>query len=213
LKNAGWVTGAVAALLLSVSCTSSAPVNMEEPRRVMGMENEVRIDAEVIGDQLQTSSVISIKYDVTNHRETTIAIADLNPETTYDMETQTVTVSLGAEVPGHELVPRLIAIKPGEKKTFNTAAHINILAGEGSTMFRGRFPNKLQIKLNFLGDARPFLQVVDIPERGVHDPKLADALFPTWLERNEAIFTNSLPMRWSGPKEMVAPPTRRGRRG
>ncbi|HKO58714.1 MAG TPA: hypothetical protein VJ276_22805 [Thermoanaerobaculia bacterium] len=185
---------------------------MAEPRRVVGMENDVRLDAEVIGDQLQTSTVISIKYDVTNKRDSAIAVADINPEATYDPETQTVTVSLGAEVPGHELVPRLISVNPGEKKTFNTAAHVNIIVGESASTPRTRFPNKLQIKLNFLGDARPFMQVVNIAERGVHDPKLADALFSPWLERNETIFTNSLPMRWNAPKEIMSTPTRRTRR-
>lgn len=211
MKRTRWVVSGIAALL-ALSCTTAAPVNMQEPRRVVGTENDVRLDAEVIGDQLQTSTVISIKYDVTNRRDAAIALADINPEATYDSDTQTVTVSLGAEVPGHELVPRLITVNPGEKKSFTTSAHVNIIVGETAATPLTRFPNKLQIKLNFLGDTRPFAQVLNIPERGVHDAKLADLLFPTWLERNETIFTNSLPMRWNAPKEIMSTPTRRTRR-
>jgi hypothetical protein len=40
-----------------------------------------------------------------------------------------------------------------------------------------------------------------ITEKALHDPQLANALFPTWIERNEVVITNALPMRWSAPIE------------
>ena len=48
------------------------------------IDNDVRIDAEVIGDQLSPSARLPIKYDITNHRDKTILIADLIPESQYD---------------------------------------------------------------------------------------------------------------------------------
>ena len=42
--------------LIFVAACASAPVNMNEPRRLVGTENDVRIDAEVIGDQLSPAS-------------------------------------------------------------------------------------------------------------------------------------------------------------
>ena len=115
------------ALLLVAAACASAPVNMNEPRRLVGTENDVRIDAEVIGDQLSPTTRLPIKYDITNNRATPIAVADLVPETTYDPDTQTVTVSLGAEVPGEQLLPRLLLIAPGEKKSFATNAAVKVV--------------------------------------------------------------------------------------
>src|SRR2546430_10988465 len=108
--------------LLLFACTSTKPVNMSEPRRVVGTESDVRVDAEVYGDRLGPSVNVPVKYDITNHRQTTILIADLIPESTYDPDTHTVTIGIGAEIPGEEFLPRLIPIRPGEKKSFSTSA-------------------------------------------------------------------------------------------
>ena len=62
------------ALLLVAAACASAPVNMNEPRRLVGTENDVRIDAEVIGDQLSPTTRLPIKYDITNNRATPIAL-------------------------------------------------------------------------------------------------------------------------------------------
>ena len=60
-----------------------------------------------------------------------------------------------------------------------------------------------------------FEKLISIPERAVHDPQLAEQLFPKWVEGNETVFTNTLPMRWvaTGEETPATPPTRRGRRG
>ena len=61
-----------------------------------------------------------------------------------------------------------------------------------------RYPNALRIRLNFLGDAKPFEKLIGISERAVHDPVLAADLFPKWVEQNESVITNVLPMHWIG---------------
>ena len=199
-----------AALLVLAGCASTSTVDMEEPRRVVGTENKVRIDAQVFGDHLSESARIAIKYDITNERNETIAIADLIPEASYDPDTQTVTVSIGSEVPGQEFLPRLLTIPPGEKKSFDAVARVNVIVSRTVTPTT-RFPNALRIKLNFLGDTSRFEQLIAIPERVVRSPELADELFPVWLERNETVFTNALPMRWTFEPE--ATPGRRPRTG
>jgi len=204
----------LAATLLLVGCATAvknSPVDKNEPRRVVGTDNDVRIDAEIFGDHLQSAISIPLKYDITNSRPGPIAVADLIPETSYDAETQTVTVSIGSEVPGETLLPRLIRIAPGEKKSFSTVARVNILMPSETPV--SRIPRALRIKVNFLGDTAQFEKLIAIPERGVYDPKLADELFPKWLERNETVYTNALPMRWTvQPEEQPAVPARRGRR-
>lgn len=202
----------LAVLLLSAACASTKPVNMDEARRVVGTENDVRVDAEIFSERLTTTSTIPLKYDITNDRAEAIAVADLIPEATYDPDTQTVTVSIGSEVPGATLLPRLISIGPGEKKSFSTSARLSIVIGRASNPTM-RFPNALRLKVSFLGDTGPFQQLIAIPERAIHDPKLADELFPKWLERNETVYTNALPMRWAfEPEPSPQIPTARRRR-
>ena len=184
------------ALLLAAAC-ATAPVNMKEPRRLVGTENDVRIDAEIIGDQLAPNARLPIKYDITNNRQTPIVVADLIPDTTYDAETQTITISLGAEVPGEQFLPRLLLIPAGEKKSFTANAAVKVIMPGGPNPFM-KFPNAMRLKLNFLSDPKPFVKLIDIPEHAVHDPKLAAELFPKWVEGNESVYTNALPMRWSG---------------
>ena len=183
---------------------------MKEARRVVGTESDVRVDAEVYGDRLSPNITLPLKYDVTNHRQTTILVADLIPEATYDPETHMVTISIGSEIPGEQYLPRLIPIRPGERKSFSTAAHVVILANPASPWVPR--PNALRLKLNFLGDPNPFEKLISIPEKAVHDPALAAQLFPKWVEGNETVFTNTLPMRWATTVEEPTPAAAPGRR-
>jgi hypothetical protein len=185
------------ALVVAAGCATSKTVNMDEPRRVVGTENQVRLDAEVYADTLAPAQTLTFKYEITNNRPTAIAVADLIPETSYDPETQVVTLSIGSEVPGAQLLPRLLLINSGEKKSFATTAHVNIGVSPMRTPWT-RFPNALQLKLNFLGETKPFEMLIGIPERAVANAKLADELFPKWTERNEVLYANPLPMRWAG---------------
>lgn len=202
--------------VLFASCATvsrNTPVSQSEPRRVVGTDNNVRIDAQIFGDELQTSTSLPLKYDITNSRPAAIAVADMVPETTYDPDTGTVTISIGSEVPGSTLLPRLIAIAPGEKKSFSTVARINLM-NPASTLIRT--PNAVQVKVNFLTDTASFEMLIAMTQKGLYDPKLADELFPKWVERNATVFTNALPMRWSAaPADEPAAPTspRSGRKG
>lgn len=202
---------AAALLLTACASTKPTPVNRDEARRVVGTDNDVRIDAEIFGDQLASAVNIPLKYDITNSRQAAIAIADMIPETTYDAETQTVTVSIGSEVPGATLLPRLISIGPGQKKSFAAVARVNILLPAGAP--NARVPRSMRLKVNFLDDTSQFEKLIAMSEKGLHDPKLADELFPKWLERNETVFTNALPMRWQLPIEDQATAPSRRRRG
>ena len=190
---------------------------MSEPRRVVGTESNIRVDAE-ISDEMRAGAPIGITYVITNQRTTAIAIADIIPETMWDPETQTVTVGIGSEVPGTTILPRLVRIGPGEKKSFQTSARIARLIPMQSADPR-RIPRTLlRLKVNFLGDTGPFAELIDIPEKGVADPKRADELFAAWLEKNEAVYTNAVPVMvtsarrpaMEGEAERRAPTRRRG---
>ncbi|HEX7829164.1 MAG TPA: hypothetical protein VF787_05885 [Thermoanaerobaculia bacterium] len=185
-------------LVAATGCASVAPVNMDASRRVVGTESAVRIDAEVVGDEMRVGVPLPITYEVTNHRAEVIAIADIVPETTFDAESNTLTVNIGSEVPGATLLPRLIAIAPGEKKTFSTTARIAGVLTRPTANPNQRQLLALRLKVNFLGDTTGFEDLVQMTEKAVADSKRADAVFPVWLERNEAVYTNTIPMRWMG---------------
>jgi hypothetical protein len=214
-------------LLLTAACTSTSPpaastkpgnIDMKEPRRMVGTENDVRVDAEIYGDEMSQGATLAIKYDVTNQRSHPILIADLIPQANYDPDTRTVTIDIGSEIPGEEFLPRLISIPSGARRSFNTGARINIvmpLPGPWTPR-----PRSLQLRINFQGEAGPFMKLIDIPEKAVRDKQLAADLFPKWVEGNETVTTNSLPMRWtnsSRPAMMddtpVSVPARRRRPG
>jgi hypothetical protein len=182
-----------------VACATTKPVDMNEPRRVVGTENAVRIDAEIIGEEVQNGAHVPITYSITNERQVPIAVADLIPTTSFDPETQTITVAIGSEVPGMATVPRLIVVEPGETKTFNTMARLVFALPRSSDAHRMAPVTDLRLLVNFLGDTSgDFQKLIGIPERAIADPELAESLFPLWLERNEVVFTNSVPMRWKG---------------
>lgn len=189
---------------------------MDEPRRIVGTESSVRVDAQVLGEEARPGAQIPVTYEITNMRSTPIAIADLLPETTYDVDTHTFTVGIGAEVPGQQFLPRLVEIAPGEKKSFSVIARLRyILPARAIDPVKAAEPAAFRLKVNFLGDTAPFRQLIGIKENAITDPKLADALFGPWVENNEVVYTNTIPMRLLakareiGAGDQAAPPARR----
>ena len=184
---------------------------MSEPKRVLGRENDVRVDAQIYGDNFDGNSQITVVYEVENLRQQPILIADLVPESTYDSDTRMVTIGLGSEVPGNEMVPRLIRINPGERRSFTTAARLRIaVPASGPT---GAAPRFLRLRLNFLNNIEPFEKLVGMPERVIADPKLASDLFPKWVESNEVVYTNEIPITWRGGESTEMFDATRRRRG
>jgi hypothetical protein len=204
---------AVLVLLFLTAC-STAAVDMSEPRRVVGTESMVRVDAE-ISDAARAGAPIGITYEITNQRSTAIAVADILPETTFDAETRTVTVNIGAEVPGTTILPRLVQIAPGEKKSFSTSARITRMMPAQTADPRRTPATLLRLKVNFLGDTAPFAELIDITEKAIADAKRADELFPVWLEKNEVVYTNAVPVQLTSVRTegdaSQRPPGRRGR--
>jgi hypothetical protein len=103
------------------------------------------------------------------------------------------------------MLPRLSVIAPGEKKNFSTMAAVNLPSFNAPVNPFVQYPHAVRIRLDFLGDPKPFEKLVGIPERVVNDPQLAAELFPKWVEHNETVVTNALPMRWQGEPRNDSP--------
>jgi len=202
--------------LFLLACSTSSQVDLKEPKRVLGLENDVRIDAQLSADRMAPNSLVGVTYEIENLRNEPIALADLIPEITYENDSRTITINLGAEVPGNQIVPRLVRISSGEKKSFTTSARMNLVMPATAGPFVA-YPQLLRLKVNFLGNVQPFEKLIDIPERAISDAKLADSMFATWIENNEAVVTNAIPIRWGATEGFGEPPpqepSRRGRRG
>ena len=196
MKRSMDLAAVLAVTLFSFACASSSGVvDMKEAKRFVGTEENVRIDAQMFGDKISPNQVVQIAYEITNQRQEPIAIADLVAESTYDPESRTVTVNFGTEVPGNELVPRLLMIPSGGHKSFTTGAKIpavNIGTGPLNPI-----PRYLQIRVSFIRDTKPFEKLLDISERSIHDPQLASELFPKWVESTENVSTNAIPIYWT----------------
>jgi hypothetical protein len=179
-------------LLLLASCATGG-VDMEEPTRVLGREDDVRVDAQFIAPSFAHGANVSIVYEIENLRATPIAFANLNPELAYESESGTFTATVGSEVPGNQLVPRLLEIKPGERVTFTAGARLIVPV---SRDLQATTPREIRLKLVYLNAVEPFRELVGIPEVAIQDPALADRLFPLWIEHTGTVTTNAAPIRW-----------------
>ena len=212
------IAAAAAVAIVAVACASSSkpaqpaaspgaaiavdpapPANLAEERSIIGSENGVRVEARVRGETFKEASNINVSYDVINDRSTPVAIADIAAISSYDPEMRTVTLEIGSEVPGQQLLPRLVVIPAGGRKSFSAAAHMGVVHPTDAAFSRP--PNALRVKVNFLGDTRPFEKLIVMQEKALRDPQLANELFPQWVERNEIVITNTLPMHWTAGRD------------
>ncbi|HVR42728.1 MAG TPA: hypothetical protein VMS56_04720 [Thermoanaerobaculia bacterium] len=193
---------------LAAACASTPGVDRSEPRRVLGREADVRLDAQIFADRVGAGSSIRMTWEVENQREAPIAIADLVPAVSYDETEHTIVIHLGSEVPGNELVPRLIRVGSGETKIFHGVAKVTLHLPPPSPLRSN--PRLLQVRLSFLSEVGPFEELVGITENAIRDPEMANRMFTRWVEANETIRTNTLPIDWTGTGRTIAPgPPRR----
>jgi hypothetical protein len=181
--------------LTLAACTTTS-IDLDEPRRILGTQADVRVDAQVFAEKVGTGSSFRVIWEVDNQRPDPIAVADLLPAVTYDESARTIVINVGSEVPGNEMLPRLIRVESGERKTFEGLAKI-VLRMPPPGPFSAT-PRYLQLKLNFLSKIAPFQFLIGIPEVAVRDPGKADELFTAWVEANETVRTNAIPIEWLG---------------
>jgi len=185
----------LAIALVSTGTVRAGQIDMDDPRRAVGREDDIRIDALLIDDTVSSGSAIGVTYQVHNLTSNPIAVAEKLCTATFDADSRTITVAIGSEVPANGMLPKMAVIAPGRTKTFSVGAIFNLV----TTTVRSPLtavPRYVQIKVNVLRDLVPFHPLLQQQARSSLPVALSDDLFAQWLESNESIFLNSVPVRF-----------------
>jgi hypothetical protein len=177
-----------------VASAFAADIDMNDPHRAVGRENDVRIDAQLLSDVIQTGSPIAVTYQIQNLTDQAVAVAEKSCSASYDADTQTITLSLGSEIPPDGAMPKMVTIGPGEKKVFRAATSVHSAMARSGRMG----PRFVQIKVSVLRNLNPFRELLDRQKRSPAPAAipLNDAQFEQWLDGNDTIYLNALPIRF-----------------
>ncbi len=182
--------------MLIAAVASAAHVDMNDPRRALGREDNIRVDAELLQDSLSSNSALSVTYQVQNLTAQTIGIADKVSDVSYDPDSATVTFSIGAEVPAGKTMPHVVTIGPGETRVLSAGGLLHIAVPKPSTPW-SVVPRYVQIKVNVLRDVKPFEAQLAQQAKSAVAPALPNDLFDQWVNASDAVFLNAIPVRWN----------------
>ena len=185
-------------LLVSAAAAQAAHVDMKDPRRALGREDDVRVEAQLVQDTVSSGSPIGVTYEVQNLSAGWIAVADKVASADFDADSRTITLSIGAEVPKNGALPHMVMIAPGEEKTFSAGASADIATPSSRSPFVV-VPRFVQITVNFLRDVRPFRDLIArqaVLAQSQPSIALSDAQFDAWMQSNDSVILNALPVAW-----------------
>ena len=188
------------ALSTSLALTAAAAagsIDMDDPRRALGREGDVRIDAQLMRDTVTAGSPVAITYQIHNLSSSAVAVANKVIDATYDEDNHTIVLAVGSEVPPDGSMPHMVVVAPGEKKVLTAAATPRLRVAATRSMF-AIIPRFVQVKVAILRDIRPYLPLIQ-KQDGRGKQRLSDELFEQWFESNDTIFLNSLPVRYTPP--------------
>lgn len=196
--------------LLHVAAANAAGVDMDNPNRALGREDDIRIDAQLLTETVSPGAPIGVVYQIENLTSHPVAVAEKVATADYDEDSRTITLSIGSEIPTGENVPRLTLVAPGEKKVFRTAATAAMNIRAAGSAF-SNIPRYVQVKVSILRDVASFANVIALQARGPQ--RLSDELFDQWMESNDTIYLNTLPVRYAPGMNLVSAADRAPRGG
>ena len=185
----------VAVMLTAASAVAAPRVDMKDPRRALGREDDVRIDAQLLQDTLQPNGPIAVTYQVENLSNAPIAIADKVSDVDFDPSDVTITLTIGSEALFSKTLPHLVVIAPGEKKTFKAGGTVH-----GVVNAHGPFavvPHRVAIRVNVLRNIAVFRQAIAEQLQPNAAVVVTNEMFDRWMDSNDSIELNALPVRWS----------------
>jgi hypothetical protein len=208
VKSSGRFAVVVAVTLLTSAAVHAAHVDFKDPRRALGREDNIKVDAEMMQDTISAGTPISVTYQVENLTESPIAIADKVMDATFDPDSQTITMTIGAEIPPGEAMPHLTTIAPGQKRSFQAGAAARIVIAHAHGPF-AQVPRFVQIIVNVMRDISPFANLIAMQARSAVAPALPDALFDQWVASVSSVELNTLPVRWTEQRSSMTAETNR----
>ena len=199
--------------VLAVLVATGAPaetIDMNDPRRAVGRETDIRVDAQLLDEFVSPHTTIGVKYQIANLSPQTIALADKVCDASYDSDSRTITISIGSEVPRNGEMPRLVIIRSGETKTFTAGAPLAMNTTVSVTPFSS-VPRFVQIRVNVLRDLAPFLALIEQQGRVRAPITLSDKQFDQWLDSKESIGLNAMPVRFRAETSKISDASQRWR--
>ena len=97
-------------LIHAAAASAEGAIDMNDPRRVVGRENDVRVDALLVHDTISPGGVIGVTYQIQNLSEEPVAVANKVVAASYDDDSRTITLAVGAEVPQDGKMPPVALI-------------------------------------------------------------------------------------------------------
>ena len=192
---------AAAVIICFAAAAQAAHVDMKDPRRALGRDNDIRIDAELMQDQVGSNSPLSVTYQIENKSNAPIAIADKLSTASYDSDTRTIVISIGSEIPTTKTIPHLALINPGEKRVLTAGAAVHVMVARGPF---SAAPQYVEIKVNVLRDLAPFAQAIALQAKNdLAALPLGNDLFDQWVNSNDSIYLNTIPIRWKGESKDI----------
>jgi hypothetical protein len=201
MKSSSRTAVAVAVFLLVCSTARAAGVDFKDPRRALGREDDIKVDAQMLQETLSAGSPISVTYQIENLTNSPIAIADRVVDATFDADSQTITVTIGAEIPSGTAMPHLTTIAPGQTRAFRIGASAQVLIPNSKSPW-AHVPRFVQITVNVLRDLTPFAKLIAQQTQSAAAPPLPNDLFDTWVASVSSVELNVLPVRWSNERKV-----------
>ena|SRR5437899_6300981 len=196
MKSSGQFFAAVLMGMIGATATA-AHVDLNDPRRAVGREGNVRVDAQLTQDTLSANSALTVTYQIENLTSSTIAVADKVVDTDFDPDSRTITLSIGAEIPPGPNMPHLVVIKSGEKRTLNAGALVHVTLPDIRTPWTA-VPRYVQVKVTVLKDVMAFAPLIEQQNHNMMPIALPDSMFERWVEGSESVLLNSVPVYWRG---------------
>lgn len=197
MRSSKWF---VLALLSAFAMAAhAAQVDFKDPKRAVGREDNIKVDAQLNDDTISSSSPVTITYQIENLGQAPIAVADKIADSDYDPESETITLSIGAEIPSGDTMPHLVVIKSGEKRTLTCGAFAHIATPSIRTPWTV-FPRYVEIKVTVLRNVTPFVRYIEKQATSAVPQPFPTEMFDRWVEGSESVYLNAIPIRWKNDR-------------